>query len=139
MTNLLGDIWPIENLTDFKVHFARSNGQDEPLDVWVRDKREWQRWQEHRPVHDQFNRRYIFSLMRFYHETDIWLFGGVFRALERHPHPKPYKVELTELRENFVGRLKLRSPYPGRNPRQKLENHFGNFEVQEILREPWSG
>lgn len=104
----------------------------------MRDKRAWKGWQEYRSGRrNEFNRPYIFSLMRFYHETDIWLFGGVFSVLACHPDR--YEVKCEELRKNFIGRLKLRSPYPGRNPRQKLENHFGNFEVQEILREPWSG
>ncbi len=35
MAILPSDIWPIENLTDFKVHFARWNGKAQPLDVWV--------------------------------------------------------------------------------------------------------
>ena len=49
MAILLGDIWPIENPQDYKAHFAIWDGKDHPLDVWVRDKREWQGWQEYRP------------------------------------------------------------------------------------------
>lgn len=63
----LGDIWPISNLGDYKLHFARWNGDTQPLDVWVRDKNEWQGWQEYWPKRNDFNRPYIFSLMQFYH------------------------------------------------------------------------
>ena len=77
MTILLRDIWPFPMPQNYKVHFARWNGTEQPLDVWTRDTGEWQAWQEYRPGHDDFNRPYIFSLMQFYHEPDIWLFGGI--------------------------------------------------------------
>ena len=47
--------------------------------------------------------------MQFYHETDIWLFGGVFEVVERHD--ERYEVELSEQGKEFIGRLKLRSPF----------------------------
>ena len=133
----LSDIWPIQNLADYKVHFARWNGDSQPLEVWARDRQEWQGWQEYRPGRNDFNRPLIFSLMQFYHETDIWLFGGVFRVLARHDDG--YEVELTEIGLGFIGRLKLRSPYRERTTRVNFENHYPNFEVQEILRETYSG
>ena len=137
MPILLRDIWPIKNLTDFKVHFARWNGVSQPLEVWLSDKRAWRGWQEYRPKRNDFNRPYIFSLIQFYHETDIWLFGGVFKVLERHADR--YEVELNNQGKEFIGRLKLRSPFRGRGTRLNFENHFENFEIQEILREPYSG
>lgn len=137
MTIHLHDIWPISNLTDYKVHFARWNKRDQPLEVWVRDRREWQRWQEHRPQRNDFNRPLIFSLMQFYHEPDMWLFGGVFRVLARHDDR--YDVELSEDGSEFIGRLKLRSDYRDRGTRVNFENHYPDLEVQEILREPYSG
>lgn len=137
MTILLSDIWPIENLADYKIHFARWNQHNQPLEVWARDKREWQGWQEYRPGRDEFNRPLIFSLIQFYHEPDIWLFGGIFRVLMRHADR--YEVELTEAGECFVGRLKLYYPYRARTTRAAMEKHFAAFEVQEILREAYSG
>ena len=62
---------------DYKVHFGRSNGQEQPLEAWTRDPKEWQRWQEYRPQRKEFNRPLIFSVIQFYHEADAWLFGGV--------------------------------------------------------------
>jgi len=134
---LLKDIWPIENPADYKVHFARWNGETQPLEAFVRDKSEWQGWQEYRPGRNDFNRPFIFSLVQFYHETDAWLFGGVFSVLARHEDR--YEVELLTSGSEFIGRLKLYSPHRGRTTRANFENHYGAFKVLEILREPYSG
>ena len=108
------------------------------MEVWVRDKSEWQDWQEYRPpARNEFNRPSIFSLIQFYHEPDIWLFGGVYRVLQRHPDR--YIVELIHDGAGFLGRLKLRSAYRERATRVNFENHYATLEVQEILREPYSG
>ena len=148
---LLRDIWPIENVNKYKVHFARSvkneddakvhsarrNSKTEPLDEWVRDRKAWKGWQEYRPKYDEFSRTFIFSLMKFYHETDTWLFGGIFRVIAR---PKNcYKVELTENGAPFIGRLKLHYSYRDMRARVNFEKHYDGFEVAEILREPYSG
>lgn len=137
MTILLSDIWPINVLTDYKVHFARWNGHAQPLEVFVRDRDEWQGWQEYWPGRNDFNRPRIFSLMQFYHETDAWLFGGIYRVLERNEDS--YKVELTGDGAGFISRLKLYSPHRGRTTRANFENHYSSFKVLEILREPYTG
>jgi hypothetical protein len=137
MAILLQDIWPIKDCHDYKVHFARWNGHNQPLEVWARSRQEWQGWQEYRPGRDDFNRPCIFSLMQFYHEIDIWLFGGIFRVL--HRYEDGYDVELADNGKEFIGRLKIRSSYRGRTTRVNLENHYLTFEVQEILRETYTG
>ena len=137
MTIFLRDIWPIAEAEAYKLHFARWNGENQPLEVWARDWDEWQGWQEYRPARNDFNRPYIFALIQFYHETDSWLFGGVFRVLNRFPDR--YEVELTGQGASFLGRLKIRSNYRQRSTRVNFENHFSNLEIQEILREPYSG
>jgi hypothetical protein len=137
VTIRLQDIWPFPMPQDYKVHFARWDSKEQPLDVWTRGRGEWQAWQEYRPGRDDFNRPYIFSLMQFYHERDIWLFGGIFRVLQRHQDR--YEVEPTEDGSGFVGRLKLRSAYRDLTTRVNFENHYAAFEVQEVLREPYSG
>ena len=135
---LLRDIWPIENVTDYKVHFGRWNGDTHPLDAWVRNPAEWEGWQQSRPGRaDVWNRKFIFSLMQFYDEQDKWLFGGVFRVTARHADR--YEVRLTEQGKHYIGRLKLHSPYRERATRVLFENHYKNFEVHEILPEPYSG
>lgn len=137
MTLMLRDIWPIADPDNYKVHFARWNKVDQPLEVWARNRDDYQSWQEYRPRYDEFNRPYIFSLAQFYHETDIWLFTGVFRVVTRHQDQ--YVVELIDAGQAFIGRLKIRSPYRGRSTRVNFENHLSDLEIQEILREPYSG
>jgi len=137
MTIALSDIWRIASPENYKCHFARWNGTQQPLEVWARDKDEWKGWQEFRPRRDVFNRPYVFSLIRVYHEVDTWLFGGVFGIVKRHEDR--YEVELTDIGSCFLGRLKLRSPYRNRSTRVNFENHYPELEVQEILREPYSG
>ena len=94
-------------------------------------------WQEYRPARDDFNRPLIFAVIQFYHEPDCWLFGGVFRVVGRRADR--YEVELADEGAEFIGRLKLRYPYRERATRVKFEKHYANLEVQEILREPYSG
>ncbi len=137
MTIRLHDIFPLDNLDSYKVHFAKWNQHEEPLDVFTKDQRDWKRWQEYRPQRNDFNRPLIFSLARFYHEPDMWLFGGIFKVTARRKDG--YKVELTEAGSGFIGRLKLRSPYSSRLVRVKMESQYGDFEVAEILPEPFSG
>ena len=138
MTILLHDIFPIAAPTDYKIHFARRTSEGlQPLEVWVQDRDRWRGWQEYRPARNAFNRPYIFTLIQFYHETDTWLFGGVFRVVQRHPDR--YEVELTDQGAGFVGRLKLRSSYRQRATRVNFEKHYPALEVEEILREPYAG
>jgi hypothetical protein len=61
----------------------------------------------------------------------------VFRVLQRHADR--YEVELTDEGAGFLGRLKLRSTYRERATRVKFENHYSSLEVQEVLREPYTG
>ena len=133
----LKDIWPIENVGDYKIHFARNNGHNDPLDVWLENPDNWVDWQSYRPKKHEFNREFIFSLMQFYHEADVWLFGGIFRVLD--DHGDRYEVELTNHGEDFIGRLKIFRAYRSMSARVNFENHYDNFEVSEILREPYSG
>jgi hypothetical protein len=137
MTIKLSDVWVIPNLENYKLHFARWNTIENPLDVWARDRREWQGWNEYKPARNEFNRKYIFSLIQFYHETDTWLFGGIFEVLQRHE--KRYEIVLTGQGRGHVGRLKVVSSYRERATRVNFENHFPELVVKEILPQPYSG
>lgn len=144
MSIKLKDIWPIENVGDYKVHFARRvTGEDgiarEPLNVWLSNKCDWVGWQKNRPQKNEFNREFIFSLMRFYSEEDVWLFGGIFRVLADHGYGNEYEVELTNHGADFIGRLKIFRVHRIMATRVNLENHYDDFEISEILREPYSG
>lgn len=137
MPIMLREILPVENQQDYKIHFARWNHFNQPLDVFARSRREWQGWQEYRPGRNEFNRPLIFSLIQFYHEPDTWLFGGVYKVLARHTDG--YEVELAEDGANLIGRLKLFYPYRARSTRPVMERHYEALEVLEILRETYAG
>ncbi len=137
MTITLKELFHIENLHDYKVHFAKWNQKNQPLDVFTKDRREWQRWQEYRPTRNEFNRPMIFSLASFYHEPSAWLFGGIYKVLSRYDDR--YRVKLTAIGGGFIGRLNLRSPYNSRAVRVNMESQYDDFEVSEILPELYTG
>ena len=65
--------------------------------------------------------------------------GFLVESLDtRKRHVDRYEVELTEVGAGFIG-LKLRSPYNARAVRVNMEGQYENFEVAEILPEPYSG
>lgn len=132
---------PIANPKDYKVHLACWNGENQPLDVFVRDRGEWNQWNTWRTGTDQFNRPGILALIDFYPEPDIWLFGGVYKVLLRAPvnHSHSYKVEEVADYAELVGRLKIRFTRPGRNRAIKLENYFEQMSISELLKEPYTG
>ena len=100
----LVDIIDYKIFDDCKIHLASWNKKDHPLDVFVRDRRQWQRWNEYRGEKNDFNKRYIFSLIQFYPESNIWLFGGLWRVVKRNANG--YEIKLEDNYQNFIGRLK---------------------------------
>ena len=78
------DLIKIDNPYDFKFHAARWNGDIQPLDVYVREKKAWFGWNTWRNSKDEFSRQYVFSLIDFYPENDTWLFGGIYKILKRN-------------------------------------------------------
>ncbi len=133
----LKQIWPIENQDQYKVHFARWNKIKQPLDVMVEDFAEWQTWQEYRPNTDAFNREFVFALAQFYHEPETWMFGGIFRIVDRLPDR--YVVELDCQGKEFISSLKLHTKYRSRTPRVNLESQIDRLSVVELLRQEYSG
>jgi len=45
---------PIDKLSEYKIHFAVWNGEEQPLDVFVRDQEEWKGWNSWRGQRDRF-------------------------------------------------------------------------------------
>lgn len=123
--------------SEYKVHLACWNQKDQPLDVFVRSKTEWEGWNRYRGVRDDFNRPYIFSLIDFYPEPHTWLFGGIFQVDSRWPDR--YDVSLGPHSNELVGRLKVLLERPGRARSVTLERYFEQIVVSEILREQYSG
>ncbi len=136
----LADVLSLENMHSYKLHLACWNGQHNPLDVFVRSRKEWEGWNTWRGSKDDFNRQYILSLIDFHHEPEIWLFGGVYKVLSRGTnYSHSYKVELDKNTENLIGRLKVKLKRPARAKAVKLENYYDKMIVSEILREIYTG
>ncbi|MDH5301710.1 MAG: GIY-YIG nuclease family protein [Gammaproteobacteria bacterium] len=141
MSIKLSEILTFENPSEYKVHLANWNGSNQPLDIFVSDKERWKGWNSWRGENDDFNRRYIFSLIDFYHEPNVWLFGGVYEVTKRLnvTRDKGYEVELTDQFSPFIGRLKIRWARSGRAKSRRLENYVDEYEVSEILKEEYTG
>src|SRR5437870_2559976 len=105
----LSKVYPIVAPEKYKVHFACWNGSNQPLDVFVRSRTEWESWNRWRGVHDIFNRDFIFALIDFYPERDRWLFGGSYQVLSKTGQQKAhsYVVKLLDESLPYIGRLKL--------------------------------
>lgn len=132
-------ILPINNFDDYKLHFAVYNGIEQPLDVFMKDKKEWAGWNSYRtPKRDDFNRKYIFSLIRYYHQPNAWLFGGIFRVVSRSNRGNT--VVLDSLYQEYIGRLLIDYSGPGTPGRGFLmNNHYPKIIVREILPEIYAG
>jgi len=126
---------------EYKLHLASWNGREHPLDVFVRDRAEWDGWNRWRSGRDDFNRPRVLSLLDFYSEPEAWLFGGVFHVSGRRsvPNDYSYEVERDQVTEPYVGRLKVRFRRPGRGRSLRLERYLGQMFVSEILPEPYAG
>jgi hypothetical protein len=137
----LSQVCKIESPEQFKIHLACWNGRDQPLDVFVRDQAEWDRWNSWRGKRDVFSRQFIFSLIDFYPQRETWLFGGVYRILSRQPieNAHSYKIEAVPEYEALKGRLKTSFKRPGRAKAINFEKHYPSLIVAEILPEPYSG
>lgn len=133
----LSSILPITNLNDYKLHCAVWNGSEQPLDIFASHREYWHDWNRYKGARNDFNRKYIFSLIRFYHEEDTWLFGGNYEVLSIIDNR--YEIKLSEQGQEFIGRLKVSLKLGGRTIRVKLENYYDSIIVTEILKESYTG
>ena len=133
----LNQVYPIEHPNEYKLHLARDNSIDRPLDVFIRSRDEWNGWNRYRGHINRFNRDFVFALIDFYPERDIWLFGGVYRVLSR-AKDKDYEIELLEESKRFIGRLKISFSGP-RNDSLLFDQWYDAMVVSEILPVPYSG
>jgi len=134
------DIIKIDDPKKYKLHLAcRNEDWVNPLDEYVSDYKNWLGWNEWRGNRNDWTREFVFSLMEFYPRSDAWLFGGIFKVLERHEDR--YKLEEVEEYRKFVGRVILSfHRYQGMRGRAYyLESYLDEFEVVEILPAPYSG
>ena len=117
-------------------------GGDIPLDVYVEDRDKWLNdWLKHRDKGeaDRFkDSAFIFALIKYHPDVDSWLFVGIFKKVSPGTEDQ-YDLVCVDEFKKYEGRLFVSFKRPGRRRTLKLENHLGRLEVQEILREPYSG
>ena len=141
MTIPLSKILSVGPLSDFKIHFAVWNQHERPLDVFARSRAEWMGWNAYRTPGspDVFNRKYILGLIEYYPRPQRWMFGGVFEVLSRAKDCN-YELALTNIGEEFIGRLLIAHRGPGVRGRSfKPETYFDELTVAQILGEPYQG
>lgn len=137
----LAQLYPIHQPEQYKLHLACSDGSDQPLDVFVRNRTEWDGWNRWRGARDDFSREFIFSLIDFYPEKDRWLFGGAYRVLSRKSinRAHSYVIEPLDEGRSFIGRMKISLKRPGRARAVNFEKHYKDLIVAEILPAPYTG
>ena len=132
------DIFMIENPNQYKLHLAnKSPDGTHPLDAFVAG--EWLGWNEYRGHRNDWNRDFIFSLIRFYPKEDAWLFGGIFSVIGRYEDR--YELDDVEEYEKYVGRVIVSfHQYQGMKRRDFLmENYINEFTLREILPSVYTG
>ena len=141
MSIYLPQLYQIDQPEQYKLHLASWNGSHQPLDVFVRNRTEWDGWNRSRGTRDDFSRQFIFSLIDFYPEKDRWLFGGIYRVLSRKPinHSSSYEIELLEQSRPFIGRMKISLKRPGRARAVNFEKQYKDLMVSEILPTSYTG
>ncbi len=128
-----------DEMRKYKIHLAAYNGDEQPLDVFARDREEWKAWNEWRGEKNQFNREFILGLIPDYHKTNKYVFGGIFKVVDRSTDG--YKIELTTQFDNLIGRLVVDFyRYQGLRGRAfLLETLIDSMSVSEILQNPYEG
>lgn len=133
--DLLAVLNPDVRPSDTKVHLATSNGEKNPLDVYMTgDFDEWQRWQTRR----NFERKFVVSLISM-PGADRWLFAGVHhsKAPEWIEDRNLYRYPLLEDEHcnEMNGRLIVAFHRSGRQAYLNAENWDAEILVNEIVAE----
>lgn len=119
-----------------KVHLARHNGEEHPLDVFIQGG--FDKWQS-RQSNRNFKLPFVVSLIQAGSPTR-WLFAGLFRviACKERAGEKPdylYDLERVPAAEEWVGRLYLSSSYTKRNSYPYGMTLVDDLVVTELLTE----
>lgn len=120
--------------TQFKVHFAKFNGETYPIDVLANDPVGWKGWNAWRSVNNDFNRQFIFSLAQDRQDLTRWLFGGVWEVMARRPEQQAHSYDVIS-RDDILGafakRLWIRVKI-GRNIRRSMETVLDDMIVESL-------
>ena len=139
----IADVLQLEGYDKYKLHLGSYNGEDHPLDLYLEDENVWKVWNEWRNPEtnkNEWNRDYIFSLIHFYPKENAWLFGGIFKILDR-PDEGNYIIEEVEKFKKYDGRLLLNfERYQGMRGRSfLLESYIDSISVNQIFEYKYTG
>lgn len=126
-----------QNQNDIKVHCATgSKDKFAPKKAFLNG--EFKEWQEEQNGKN-FERKYILSLIDW--DKDEWLFAGIYKRLsvkevnEVNVCKYKYETELTEIGEEFIGKLIVGFKRTFRESYLLFENHIDKFDLLEIKKE----
>ena len=137
------ELFNLEDLDKYKLHLGCYNGEVNPLDEYLDNEDNWKYWNEWRNpknFKNEWNRDYIFSMIQFYPKNNTWLFGGIFKVLDR-PERKNYVIEEVETYKKFTGRLLLNfERYQGMRGRSfLLESYIDSITVNQLFEYKYVG
>lgn len=142
----VSNLLELNDPAQYKLHVARYNQINQPLDVFIRDKEEWNDWNRWISSRHEFNRKFILALIDFYPQKDVWLFGGIYEVLGFKPGCSrksrscyAYNSILIDQGHDYIGRLKIQAPIRVRGRVFNLENRLKDMSVLEILPRQYSG
>ena len=134
---------------DYKIHFAKESSNGAPLEAYMNGMDDWKYWNRWSNGKQDFNRRFIFSLIQFYPESDTWLFGGIWEVISLNQKEQDkvntqgwgfiYNIELSDSYKDLIGRLKIKYSHNVRNVRNKMEEYYPYLVLKEIMPEPFNG
>lgn len=132
----LSEFLNITKLRDYKVHLACNNGECEPLDLFHEDYESWVGWNEYFGKKNDFNRKYIITLIKDYSQVDVYVFAGIFRV-ENVKYGEKYELEEVNDYEQYKGNLFISfKRYQGLRGRAfKLETLCDKLRITEIHEE----
>lgn len=137
------DLFKLEAIEKYKLHLGCYNGEENPLDVYLENEDDWKRWNEWRNpknFKNEWNRDYIFSMIQFYPKSNTWLFGGIFKVIER-PENQNYVIEEVDEYKKYNGRLLFNfERYKGMRGRSfLLESYINSITVNQIFEYKYVG
>ncbi len=132
----LTDFLNIRNCKEYKIHLACYNGKSEPLDLFYNDYEAWVGWNEYIGKKNDFNRRYILTLIKDYSQANSYIFAGIFRVVDR-VLGKKYVLEEVSDYEQYKGNLYITfKRYHGLRGRAfRLETLSDKLRITEIVEE----
>lgn len=135
---------PEDIANDCKIHFAKNDGFNDPLELFLNDSDAIKGWNEWRGNKDDFNKSYIFTVIQFPNQPDRWLFVGIYKVINRYNDYQEtehgYDVERTDLCSNFIGRLVISYRFDHIHGRSSVFNNcIDSLSIAEILPNKYDG